>query len=128
MISFHNARNTPVCRRLKGIKKGETKTPKRGRAYPVSLNVCHTGWARMEQIIISKTLKAVFQEYDQNIQSTLSKTTNTWCWSLSFFSHFTVPIYSLSDGHLSKTDTWCWSLPLFSPFTVTILSIRRTPL
>ena len=27
----------------------------------------------------------------------------------------------------SKTDTWCWSLPFFSDFTVTILSLRRTP-
>ena len=30
------------------------------------------------------------------------------------------------NGHLSKTDTWCWSLPFFSHFTVTILPIRRT--
>ena len=58
MINFHSARNTPVCRRLKGIKKGETKTPKRARAYPVSLNVCHAGWAQIEQIIINKNIKS----------------------------------------------------------------------
>ena len=59
MISFHSARNTPVCRRLKGIKKkGETKTLKRARAYPVSLNVCQAGWAQIEQIIINKNIKS----------------------------------------------------------------------
>ena len=30
--------------------------------------------------------------------------------------------------HLCKTDTWCWPLPFFSHFTVTILSLRQTPL
>ena len=64
----------------KGWKKGETKTPKRGGAYPVSLKVCHAGWARIEQIIINKKIKTaykdkscnnIFEEYDQNIHSTL---------------------------------------------------------
>ena len=33
------------------------------------------------------------------------------------------------NGHLSyKTDTWCWSLPFFSHFTVTKLPIKLTPL
>ena len=35
------------------------------------------------------------------------------------------PLY---DGHLLKTDTLCWSLPFFSHFTVTKLPIRRMPL
>ena len=34
-----------------------------------------------------------------------------------------------TEGHLLyKTDTLCWSLPFFSHFTVTKLSLRRTPL
>ena len=58
MINFDSSRNTPVCRRLKEIKERGNKTPKRGRAYPVSLNVCHAGWARIEQIITNKKIKS----------------------------------------------------------------------
>ena len=30
------------------------------------------------------------------------------------------------SGHLPKMDTWCWSLPFFIHLTITIFSIRRT--
>ena len=40
-------------------------------------------------------------------------------WNVRLYTQFSL------NGHLSKTHTWCWSLPFFSHFSVTILPTRR---
>ena len=85
-------------------------------------NISHTALTVCVLIIILKFLKIIIMKYYFDMIWSVIKSAKS-----HHQINSGACLYS-QLWHLYKTDTWCWSLPFFSHFTVTILSIRQTPL